>query len=418
MCAPAYAVCAVLFGFCLGVGAAPSERSGVKDTEALAKRIAEELARAPAVSKSGVFVARHDGASRREARQLVDMAAFLETQLSDFCGLAPLSSDRARFEFLCEGETSTSNAAPTLSFSCYAGRPCASMKVPLDGTPATRKIGHLFCRGWLLLATAVRSEGGQIPEVPEWLLTGTIAGMRRQEAEAYFEHVYRRWSQGKLPRVDKLLVERESSGEVDVALAVSLVDWLRGRTRRGEHLRQLYEEVAKSGRLSLEHIARLRGDAAGEKTLDDKWDLWLLARRRSISDFGKVLPGRLARFRQRRLVSPEHAALWGGGLFIKRALDPAELLDRREEAWVPAVAGGQARYLVALAAGRGKRFEKMVRAHVNYFVAVAAGESVLECELQLQQAEALLIAMEAQLAPTGTRSVQQSDKGRPAHPAG
>jgi len=267
---------------------------------------------------------------------------------------------------------------------------------------------RLLLSGYVMDSRVSLPDGdvGNPPLVPEWFSNGLMdamdSGLREQSAQAG----YTAWESGRLPLPGDFLREkmRGAAGGPGAAAAdgydpeamraagALLVRWLQMQPDRKETFRRFFDAVAAEKPLDVNTMAAVLGKQSAGELLDD-WDRWMMMQLRIVHKPGAVTALALRRLKAQLLLYPPDSGTGFVGSF-DRPLEPAQLLDRRGEPWLPDAAERRCSALMMAALGRGDECGKVASLYCGFFRGLVSNASDRQLRKMLKEADDALSALE------------------------
>ncbi len=256
---------------------------------------------------------------------------------------------------------------------------------------------------------AFPADGG----LPAWLWDGlsqnTLPGLQTRNVRL----IAGEWHRGRLPPVGAILNPNASLDIIDPdrgwntlrrrAAHGTFMMWLLSLPDRNTRMEALFDRLAAGETVSAEQVAALIPDCDSAGAMDAMWDEWILAQGRVIRMPGVATPENAQRLEWELLLYPgDYGIPMTGRLYEKVEWD--DLIDRREEDWIPVFARAKAAGLRLTAIGRGTEYETVIEAYVRFLDALRKGrrEPLLRERLENAQTSRQRMARKAQgprLAP-------------------
>jgi len=247
---------------------------------------------------------------------------------------------------------------------------------------------------------------GVPPLVPEWFSDGLAGAMDAETRDQSAQSGYTAWESGMLPVLGDFLAEpapgatngpagaaarRHDPGAMR-ATAALLVRWMQVQADRKETFRRFFHAVAAEERLDVNTMAAVMGkDSAGE--LLDDWDRWMLMQSRIVHKPGEMTPLALKKLKAQLLLYPADSGTGFAGSFDS-PLAPAQLLDFREEPWLPDAVKRRCTAVMLAALGRGDECREVASLYCEFFKGLVSRASDRQLRRLLKKADDSLAALE------------------------
>lgn len=248
----------------------------------------------------------------------------------------------------------------------------------------------------LTLATeagAVFPAGGGFPA---WFWDGlsqnTLPGLQTRNVRL----IAGEWRRGRLPPVGAILNPNAPLDVIDPkrdwdtlrrrAAHGTFMMWLLSFPDRDKRLETLFERLAAGATVTTEHVAGLIPDCESAAAMDALWDEWILAQGRVIRMPGPIPQENAQRLEWELLLYPgDYGIPMTGRLYEK--VEWYDLIDRREDDWIPVFARVKADGLRLTAIGRGTEYGTVVEAYIHFLDALRRGrhEPLLRERLETAQ---------------------------------
>ena len=247
---------------------------------------------------------------------------------------------------------------------------------------------------------------------PVWFGTGVARLLNIANRQYDAEHTIELLESERLPGLIELLSAGESLAQTDRAVASQLVAWLASDGMGPEGFRGLRKRVLSDGGwAAAAGFPDAEAAAEGEKT----WREWLQHRKWVILTPGMSHPAFVRRVRDLLLLAgedaekePEEGEEGEEGkeekpprksrippeVFVSGPLDPEALLRHSREPWAPEAAVAMSGRLQRSLAGHGQDLLAVAAGYGAYFQAVVERRPPSELRRLLDNAEALLAALE------------------------
>jgi len=218
-----------------------------------------------------------------------------------------------------------------------------------------------------ILAGYVGPSVEAILALPPWLWKGLEQNVLFGVRAANMEVALARWRDGTLDTVWEIVgtgVEdgRGNTIESDEKLIAygAFVHWFASFPKRRERFKELFDKVASGHPISVATLTAMVPSVGEGMGIDDAWERWLMRQEHVV-----YLPGTVSTrvMDQLRADLFLHAGTGGVPLdaSLPRSATIADLVSRRQEAWIPEAVQDKRHRLELLAVGRATVFRELVR---------------------------------------------------------
>jgi hypothetical protein len=296
------------------------------------------------------------------------------------------------------------NLVQELSMHDYEGIDIRAADVALCG---------LFLNGYVAYrrpaAGAAETESAAAPAsekemsvAPGWLAVGVARNLYPPQRAENASVVLGRWERGQAATVRQILEPADEQAALaarDESTCGLFVGWLKSLPESARVFDAVFRRIAAGAPLSADWLAPHAQDCESVVDLEKLWDQWILRQKRVVYTpmLGVVTPEILRRLREELVVLRAASdGAEGADALIRIPYD--ELIVRREESWVPALARNKSAGLRILFMGRGEKMDAVIGAYSEFFDGLATGARARRLRSLLAQAEAQLEGLEAETA--------------------
>jgi hypothetical protein len=208
-------------------------------------------------------------------------------------------------------------------------------------------------------------------QVPDWLTAGLTQNLRSGWRDRNAAYVAERWLAGRGRTVASVLrlkeVERMRSDER--AFCGMVVAWMTDELMDAGAWDAVFKRLARGAALDplwvREHAFGFESDLDMEKS----WDLWLAGQTLVRRDLGTVTPELLGQLRVLLRRTPDAVGLTASP-GTPEDLQPGDLIERRDQAWIRPYATRTMVDLEEMASGRAPEFQQVVDLYKGYYTSL------------------------------------------------
>jgi len=254
---------------------------------------------------------------------------------------------------------------------------------------------------------------------PPWMSIGMARNLDPSLREQNAELALALWQEGKLPSLGAILSSREGDASPARKAAYGVFfAWLRSWPESSECFQGMFRKLADGAVVPAEWLAaHMPGDASGTD-LDEGWDRWMLRQKRVVyvlHKHGAATPRLVDQLKAQLLLYPGDFGIPLGG-DAGREIRLEDLVELREESWIPTFSRNKSASLRLLAVGREAAFRDVVEAYCRFLDALAGGKRERVLVRLLAEADEDLAALTGRVAGTpgnterGTRPGGETDE--------
>lgn len=207
--------------------------------------------------------------------------------------------------------------------------------------------------------------------IPDWLSEGVTQNLNNAWRERNARYVSDRWKAGRGRTVQSILslaqVQQMRSDER--AWAGAVVTWLTEERMEAQDWETVFRRLA--GGKPLE-VAWLREEVLGfdsDRDLEKSWDLWMAGKTLVRQDLGTVSPALMQGLRDLLRRAPQDFGVQPSAR-TPDELQPGDLIERRDQAWIRPYATRLILELEDLSSGTAQEFQEVVDLYRNYYTSL------------------------------------------------
>lgn len=255
-------------------------------------------------------------------------------------------------------------------------------------------------------ADAARPDGAAAeprpPDAPAWLALGVARNFYPEQRARNAADVLRRWERGQAPTVRRILdAEAEGGGAEPVSdgeVCGLFVAWLAALPAADSVFDAMFHRIAAGEAITAGWLAGRIADREGPADLEKNWDRWILRQKRIVYAPGVATLPVLRQLHDElfvyRMPADEDQAFES---LVRLPME--ELISRRTEGRIRALAREKKRRLPFLFLGRGEAMDATVEAYIAFFDALSAGARERTLRARLSVARERLDRLEKSVEP-------------------
>lgn len=246
----------------------------------------------------------------------------------------------------------------------------------VDQEDVLEDLARLACARLVIANQSAEQRETRLGRAPDWLAVGVAQnlyiGLRARNAEIMANEWEQRreFSLGEVLELDWMPAGRWGE-KAAVGLAVEL---LAGRADRATLFRKLFRSVSDGVSINLAVLSAIDPLGRTPREWEKEWDIWISAQTRTVRLGQSEMVDRLKAVQNELDIKPLELGM-PQQPDLPAALTPAELIERRYEAWAASLATLVAFRLRALGIGQPQTVWDVTHAYAEFFEAVAASRA-------------------------------------------